>query len=50
MHLARRIITVALQEWHARIPNYRLDPDSPPISYYSPVRGVMTLPLLLGEG
>lgn len=48
MHLARRIVAVALQAWHARIPNYRLDPDSPPISYYSPVRGVMTLPLLIG--
>jgi len=48
MHLARRIVAVALQEWHSRIPNYRLDPDSPPITYYSPVRGVMTLPLLIG--
>ena len=48
MHLARRIIAIALQLWHSRIPNYRLDPDSPPISYYSPVRGVMTLPLLIG--
>jgi cytochrome P450 len=49
MHLARRIIIVALQEWHSQIPSYRLDPASPPISYYSPVRGVMTLPLLIGR-
>ncbi|TAM65248.1 cytochrome P450 [Mycobacterium sp.] len=49
MHVARRIIAVALREWHSRIPNYRLDPDSPPISYYSPVRGVMSLPLLIGK-
>ena len=49
MHLARRIIAVALQQWHAQIPDYRLDPGSPPISYYSPVRGMMTLPLLIGE-
>jgi cytochrome P450 len=49
MHLARRIINVAMQEWHAQIPRYRLDPASPPISYYSPVRGVMTLPLLIGR-
>jgi cytochrome P450 len=49
MHLARRIISVALKQWHAQIPNYRLDPDSPPITYYSPVRGVMTLPLLIGK-
>jgi len=49
MHLARRIIAVALQQWHARIPTYRLDPDSPPITYYSLIRGVMTLPLFIGE-
>jgi cytochrome P450 len=49
MHLARRIVAVALREWHARIPDYRLDPESPPITYYSPVRGVMTLPLLIGK-
>jgi len=49
MHLARRIIAIALREWHDRIPTYRLDPDSPPITYYSPVRGVMTLPLLIGQ-
>jgi hypothetical protein len=24
MHLARRELTIAVEEWHARIPNYRL--------------------------
>ena len=48
MHLARRIITIALEEWHARIPEYRVDPDQPPFAHYSPVRGLLTLPLLLG--
>jgi cytochrome P450 len=47
MHLARRIIAVALEEWHSRIPKYRIDPDSAPISYYSPVRGMLSLPLLI---
>jgi len=50
MHLARRIVATALREWHSRIPDYRLDPDSPPVTYYSPVRGVMSLPLRLGAG
>jgi cytochrome P450 len=26
-HLARRELRVALEEWHKRIPNYRIDPD-----------------------
>jgi cytochrome P450 len=48
MHLARRIITVALEEWHSRIPDYRLDPASPPIAHYSPGRGLLRLPLVFG--
>jgi cytochrome P450 len=48
MHLARRIITVALEEWHRRIPSYRVDPEQPPFAHYSPVRGLLTLPLRLG--
>lgn len=47
MHLARRIMTIALETWHERIPSYRLDPDAGPIAHYSPVRGLLTLPLLL---
>lgn len=29
-HLARRELKIALEEWHKRIPVYRLDPDSAP--------------------
>jgi cytochrome P450 len=48
MHLARRIIHIALEEWHARVPAYRLDPAQPPFAHYSPVRGLLTLPLIVG--
>lgn len=47
MHLARRIFTIALETWHERIPSYRLDPDAAPFAHYSPVRGLLTLPLVL---
>jgi len=43
MHVARRIITIALEEWHARIPRYTLAPDFAPIRRYSPARGVEKL-------
>jgi cytochrome P450 len=49
MHLARRIMVIALEEWHSRIPEYTLDPNRQAITYYSPVRGVMSLPLLIGS-
>jgi cytochrome P450 len=26
-HLARRELRIAMEEWHQRIPHYRLDPD-----------------------
>jgi len=48
MHLARRVIAIALEEWHARFPDYRVDPDVPPVRHYSPGRGLMSLRLLLG--
>ncbi|SNQ48346.1 putative camphor 5-monooxygenase [Frankia canadensis] len=47
MHLARRVITIAMQEWHARFPEYRVDPDAPLIRHYSPGRGLMALGLRL---
>jgi cytochrome P450 len=31
MHVARRIIRIALEEWHARIPRYGLTPGTAPI-------------------
>ena len=45
MHLARRIIAIALEEWHAAIPHYRLAPDTPMMAHFSPVRGLLNLPL-----
>jgi cytochrome P450 len=48
MHVARRIITIALEEWHARIPRYSLAPDFAPIRRYSPARGVEKLEIVWG--
>jgi cytochrome P450 len=42
-HLARIEMRVALEEWHKRIPDYRLDGDV--IAYGGTVMGVHTLPL-----
>jgi hypothetical protein len=48
MHMARRILTIAFEEWHSRIPDYRIPDDQRPTQHYSPVRGLNGLPLLLG--
>ena len=32
-HLARRELLIALEEWHARIPDYELDTDEAPIEH-----------------
>ncbi|WP_330287177.1 cytochrome P450 [Streptomyces sp. NBC_00576] len=48
MHLARRIVKVALEEWHARIPEYHITPGTEPVSRYSPIRGLDRLDLTLG--
>ena len=45
-HLARIEISLALQEIHRRIPDYRLDPDQPVLTHASQVRGVLRLPLI----
>jgi cytochrome P450 len=43
-HLARRELQVAMEEWHRRIPDYRIQPGETPT--YSPgIREVMYLPL-----
>jgi len=42
-HLARVEMRVALDEWHKRIPDYRL--DGPPTAYGGGVMGVSSLPL-----
>ena len=44
--LARVELTVALEEIHRRIPDYRLDPDREIVKYSSQIRGVNALPLL----
>lgn len=49
MHLARRIITVALEEWHARVPRYEPMVGSPRLRHYTPIRGVESLHLTLLE-
>lgn len=48
MHVARRVLTIALEEWHARIPDYHLDPTQPPVYRYSSVRGINQLALQVG--
>jgi cytochrome P450 len=47
-NLARMEIRVALTEWLARIPEFRLDPDAPVSWSEGTVRGPRGLPLLLG--
>lgn len=46
MHLARRIISVAMQEWHARIPRYHIAEGSQPKHFYRPNRGLVSLDLV----
>ncbi|MEO5597061.1 MAG: cytochrome P450 [Novosphingobium sp.] len=44
--LARVELTVLLEEWLARVPEFRLDPEKPPISHMGAVNGVSQLHLL----
>jgi cytochrome P450 len=46
-HLARLELRVALEEIHARMPKYRVDPDLPPIYRGGYVRGVEQLHLIV---
>ncbi|MFI0897256.1 cytochrome P450 [Streptomyces sp. NPDC020983] len=50
MHLARRILSIAFEEWHRRIPDYHVHPDHPPIRHYSPGRGLLALDLVNERG
>lgn len=44
MHVARRILRIALEEWHRRIPRYQVHPDAAgPVRHYSPARGLAEL-------
>ncbi len=47
-NLARMEIRIALTEWLARIPEFRLDPQGAVTWSKGTVRGPRTLPLLLG--
>ncbi len=44
-HLARMELKVALEEWHRRIPEYRIKPGETP-RYSSGIREVQYLPLI----
>ena len=46
-HLARLELRVALREWHARIPDYMVKPDTR-LAFTPGVRSVDSFPLLLG--
>ena len=45
-HLARLMLKIAAEELHQRIPDYRLDPEDPPVVLPSQVRGFARLSLL----
>ena len=47
-HLARLELRVALREWHARIPDYRIKPGVD-LVYTSGIRSLDTFPMVLGE-
>ena len=47
-HLARMELRVALREWHARIPDYRVPPGFQP-AFTTSIRSLGALPLLLGQ-
>lgn len=44
-HLARQELQIALAEWHARIPEYRIPPNADVIEHTGQVIGLDTLPL-----
>lgn len=43
MHLARRVIKLAVEEWHARVPRYAVTPGTAPGRHYTTVRGYHSL-------
>ena len=45
-HLARRELVVALQEWHKRIPHYRIAEDDEAVEHGGGVLGLSSLPLV----
>jgi len=47
-HLAKVELVVAMQEWFKAIPEFRLDPDHPPIGHGGHALGLNRLPLVWG--
>ena len=45
-HLARQEMTIAFEEWHRRIPDYRIDPDGAASEHGGGVYGLDSLPLV----
>jgi cytochrome P450 len=45
MHLARRVIRTAVEEWHARVPHYQITEGTDPVRHFTTVRGVTSMPL-----
>ncbi len=45
MHLARRVIRLAVEEWHARVPRYGITEGLKPVRHFTTVRGVTSLPI-----
>lgn len=48
IHLARRELKIGLQEVHRRMPDYRIKPGAKVEVYTGGLRGVYTLPLVIG--
>ncbi len=47
MHLARRELRIALQEFHRRVPDYAITPGEQPAIYGGGVKGVTSLRLVV---
>lgn len=43
MHLARRVIRTAVEEWHARVPRYWITEGTQPVRHFTTVRGVTSV-------
>jgi cytochrome P450 len=48
MHLARRVMQLAVSVWHEHIPAYHLTPGTTPAHHYSPALGYFDLDITLG--
>ncbi|MEU4245479.1 cytochrome P450 [Actinoplanes sp. NPDC026619] len=50
MHVARRVLKLAVEEWHNRIPRYVVTPGTRPLRRYTTVRGISQLELTWDTG